>query len=158
VSQEAGFVHDAWSGDATPLDINDDGWLDLYVLNMQGNDECYENVQGRFQRRSQKFFPESVWGGMGVKSFDYNNDGLLDLLVTNMHADMWELEKNVNGPREKQKLAPGVIPESYLQSRKPGTNILGTRCSKAAAAANSRTCPARSTRRITGPGDPAPAT
>ena len=125
VSQEVGFVHDAWSGDATPLDLNDDGWIDLYVLNMQGNDEYYENVQGRFQRRSQQAFPDSVWGGMGVKSLDYNNDGQMDLLVTNMHADMWELEKNVNGPREKEKLAPGVIPESYLQSRRPGTNILG---------------------------------
>ena len=125
VSREAGFVHDAWSGDATPLDINDDGWLDLYVLNMQGNDECYLNLQGRFERASQKVFPDAVWGGMGVKSFDYNNDGRMDLLVTNMHADMWELEKHVSGPREKEKLAMGVIPESYLQSRKPGTNILG---------------------------------
>lgn len=125
VSQEAGFVHDAWSGDATPIDLDDDGWIDLYVLNMQGNDECYLNVQGRFERASQKVFPEPVWGGMGVKSLDYNNDGRMDLLVTNMHADMWELEKNINGPREKEKLAEGVIPESYLQSRKPGTNILG---------------------------------
>src|SRR5262249_28661778 len=46
VSKEVGLLHSAWSGDATPVDVNEDGWPDLYVLNMQGNDEYYENVKG----------------------------------------------------------------------------------------------------------------
>ena len=29
----------SWSGDASALDVNDDGWPDLYVLNMQGDDQ-----------------------------------------------------------------------------------------------------------------------
>ncbi len=44
VSAEVGLVHKGWSGDATPIDVNDDGWIDLYVLTMQGNDEYYEKM------------------------------------------------------------------------------------------------------------------
>ncbi len=86
------LLNDAgWSGDATPIDANDDGWLDLYVLNMQGHDEYYENVGGQsFSRRSRQVFPDTPWGSMGVKLFDFDNDGRLDLYVTDMHSDMSE--------------------------------------------------------------------
>ena len=125
-SEEVGLLHAKWSGDATPLDANDDGWIDLYVVNMQGNDEYYENVDGkRFECRSQALFPRASWGGMCVKSFDYNNDGLMDLFTTNMHADMWQLEDEIIGPFEKLKPPATVMPESYFQSRVPGTNVLG---------------------------------
>ncbi|HLJ09553.1 MAG TPA: CRTAC1 family protein, partial [Planctomycetaceae bacterium] len=123
VSEETGLVHTGWSGDATPLDANEDGWIDLYVLNMQGNDDYYENVGGkRFERKSAEVFSKSPWGAMGIKSFDFNNDGHMDLFITNMHADMWT---NLDsGPREKLK-SPAVMPESMLQSRNPEANILG---------------------------------
>ncbi|MSR56489.1 MAG: hypothetical protein EXS05_02310 [Planctomycetaceae bacterium] len=39
VSEEVQLLHESWSGDASPLDANDDGWIDIYVVNMQGNDE-----------------------------------------------------------------------------------------------------------------------
>ena len=68
VTEEVGLAAIHWSGGATPIDINDDGWLDLYILNMQGNDVCLENRRGeRFVDCSAEFFPESVWGGMSVK-------------------------------------------------------------------------------------------
>jgi len=124
VSQETGLVHERWSGDATPLDLNDDGWIDLYVVNMQGNDEYYENVDGRkFECRSREVFPRSPWGAMGLKSFDYNNDGKMDLFVTNMHADMFK--KLDSGPDEKLKAHADGIPDSYLRSRNPGMDIFG---------------------------------
>ena len=126
VSQEVGLVHAKWSGDATPLDANADGWMDIYVVNMQGNDEYYENIGGqKFERRSQETFPRSVWGGMCAKSFDYNNDGLMDLFITNMHADMWQPSENILGAREKLKPPSNVMPESYLQSRVRGASVLG---------------------------------
>ena len=125
-SEEVGLLHSKWSGDATPLDANDDGWVDLYVVSMQGNDEYYENVEGkRFERRSQELFPRASWGGMCVKSFDYNNDGLMDLFTTNMHADMWQLDDEIIGPREKLKPPDSVMPKSYFLGRGPGANVLG---------------------------------
>src|SRR5579872_799782 len=122
VSEETGLVHRGWSGDATPLDANGDGWVDLYVVNMQGNDEYYENIEGRrFERRTDEVFGKSPWGAMGVKSFDFNNDGRMDLFVTNMHADMWK-PLPVGGD-EKSK-ARGA-PKEYLQSRTPNSNVFG---------------------------------
>jgi cytochrome oxidase Cu insertion factor (SCO1/SenC/PrrC family) len=124
VSTEMGLVHKGWSGDATPMDVNDDGWIDLYVLGMQGNDEYYENIEGkRFELKSRDVFPESPWGGMGVKSFDYNNDGRLDIFVTNMHGDMFK--GGLNGPEEKLKVPSELVPESLLQHRNKGKNIFG---------------------------------
>jgi enediyne biosynthesis protein E4 len=89
VTERTGLVDLSWSGDASPIDGNDDGWPDLYVLNMLGDDEYYENVRGqRFVKRSRDVFPRTSWGSMGVKVFDVNRDGRLDLLVTDMHSDM----------------------------------------------------------------------
>src|SRR6185295_11652514 len=39
--------HVGWSGDATAIDANADGWPDLYVLSMQGDDKFYRNDGGK---------------------------------------------------------------------------------------------------------------
>jgi hypothetical protein len=89
VTKAVGLVDTSWSGDASALDVNEDGWPDLYVLNMQGHDEYYENVRGtRFVRRSREVFPRTSWGAMGIKVFDANADGQLDIFITDMHSDM----------------------------------------------------------------------
>ena len=101
VSAQMGLVDDSWSGDASTVDVNDDGWPDLYVVNMQGDDQYYENVQGRrFVRRSREVFPRTSWGAMGIKVFDYNNDSRQDIFITDMHSDM---SQEVDYHREKMK-------------------------------------------------------
>ncbi len=93
--------HEAWSGDASFADLNGDGFPDLYVLNMQGDDHYYENVKGeRFVEKTDRYFPKTPWGAMGIKFFDYDNDGKPDLLVTDMHSDMSE---EIGPDREKLK-------------------------------------------------------
>jgi hypothetical protein len=89
VSQKMGLHDLSWSGDASVIDANDDGWPDLYVLNMEGDDQYYENAGGKqFVKKSRVLFPRTSWGSMGIKSFDFNNDGRLDIFVTDMHSDM----------------------------------------------------------------------
>ncbi|HXO20957.1 MAG TPA: CRTAC1 family protein [Thermoanaerobaculia bacterium] len=89
VSKQMKLVDGSWSGDATITDFNQDGWPDLYVLNMQGNNHYYVNMGGKyFVDKTPEVFPKTPWGAMGVKVFDYNNDGLLDLFITDMHSDM----------------------------------------------------------------------
>jgi hypothetical protein len=56
---------------------------------MQGHDEYYQNVEGKyFERKSREVFPATPWGSMGIKAFDFDNDGDLDIYVTDMHTDM----------------------------------------------------------------------
>ncbi len=89
VTNKTGLVDNGWSGDATITDFNEDGWLDLYVLNMQGDDHYWENQGGKaFADKTAQLFPKTSWGAMGVKAFDYDNDGRMDLFVTDMHSDM----------------------------------------------------------------------
>jgi hypothetical protein len=90
VTKQMGLGDDvSWSGDAAVIDANDDGWPDLYLLNMQGDDQYYENAGGKkFVKKSRELFPRTSWGSMGIKSFDFNNDGRMDIFVTDMHSDM----------------------------------------------------------------------
>lgn len=89
VSKQMNLQHRGWSGDASFCDLNLDGYPDLYVLNMQGDNHYYENVQGKsFREKTAAYFPKTPWGAMGLKFFDYNLDGLIDLFVTDMHSDM----------------------------------------------------------------------
>ncbi len=89
VSKLTGLEHSGWSGDATACDVNEDGFPDLYVLSMSGEDKYYENIGGqRFVDKTLAYFPKTPWGAMGVKFFDFNLDGRMDLYVTDMHSDM----------------------------------------------------------------------
>ncbi len=100
VTGDVGLGDAGWSGDASVADLNDDGFLDLYTLNMQGANHFFENENGkRFVDKTAQYFPRTSWGAMGVKFFDYDNDGRPDLFVTDMHSDMSE----VIGP-EREKL------------------------------------------------------
>ena len=92
------------------VDVNDDGWPDLYVLNMQGDDQYYENVGGkRFVKKSRQVFPRTSWGAMGIKVFDFNNDGRLDIFITDMHSDMSE----TIGPEREKLKSDMKWPESF---------------------------------------------
>ncbi len=89
VTVSAGLTDLSWSGDASVVDVNDDGWPDLFLLNMLGDDQYYENVGGKsFTKKSRQVFPKTSWGSMGIKVFDFNNDGRFDIFITDMHSDM----------------------------------------------------------------------
>jgi hypothetical protein len=114
VSKETGLVDGSWSGDATIADFNEDGWPDLYVLNMQGDNHFWENQGGKtFVEKAAQYFPKTPWGAMGIKSFDYDNDGRMDLLLTDMHSDMVgdippSGEKDKFPPKQENPLLQGA--------------------------------------------------
>lgn len=125
VSEEVGLVNANWAGDAIAIDLNEDGWQDLYVLDMKGDDTFYENQQGKgFVEKTSSYFPQTPWGSMGVKALDFNNDLLLDLFVTDMHSDMWETNEFFDEFREMQRPSAVNVPATkYLLTE--GTSIFG---------------------------------
>lgn len=132
VTEKFGLQEGSWTGDAAACDLNNDGWPDLYVLDMQGNDEYYENQQGQgFVRKSRDIFPKTPWGAMGVAVADFDNDLDLDLFITDMHSDMSkdiladirsEVSLNSFFFEEKEK-ATMKLPESLLKSE--GASVYG---------------------------------
>jgi hypothetical protein len=132
VSRKAGLEHRGWSGDATFCDLNLDGYPDLYVLSMSGDDKLYENDRGlRFVEKTPAYFPKTPWGSMGVKFFDYDLDGLMDLYLTDMHSDMTTLQikagdKDFSPRFEKQKSDVWCSIEwSAANKQSASNNILG---------------------------------
>lgn len=109
-----------WSGDATIIDVNEDGWPDLYELNMQGHDQYYENQRGEaFILKSREVFPKTPWGAMGIKVFDWNNDGRMDIYITDMHSDM----SQEVGPDHEHGKSDIQWPEDHLMSG--GNSVFG---------------------------------
>ncbi len=131
VSREWGFKDVGWTGDGTFIDLNGDGFMDLYLVNMQGDDHFHENRGGKgFTERTASYFPKTPWGAMGVKFFDFNRDGLPDLYVTDMHSDMTQpqtekaLAFRVEVEKSKSEAWCRVQwPESYYQGT--ANNIFG---------------------------------
>ncbi|HEY6108275.1 MAG TPA: CRTAC1 family protein [Gemmatimonadales bacterium] len=121
VSREVGLVDKSWSGDATPLDVNDDGFPDLYVLDMQGGDHLWLNEGGKhFRDATAQYFPKVPWGSMGVKVFDFDGDGQLDVFVTSMHADMWVDIPAGDWVAEGRKPDPATVAPGMVLEKKGG--------------------------------------
>jgi hypothetical protein len=120
VSEAMGLRDGGWSGDASLVDFNDDGYPDLYVLNMQGDNHYWENKGGKaFVDRTAEVFPKTSWGAMGIKSFDDDNDGNLDLFITDMHSDM---VKDMEPQDERIKL---IFKGAEKFFHEPENNIFG---------------------------------
>ncbi len=122
VSEKMGLIETGWNGDALPIDVNADGWIDLYITDMQGHDDYWENQQGeKFIKKTSSVFGNTPWGAMGVHGFDWNQDGNFDIFITDMHSDM---SKDVDPVLEEEKKKSDIqFPESYLRSG--GRSIFG---------------------------------
>ena len=94
ISQPAGIeATNKWSTGVTTVDINGDGWIDIYVCAAM-NEENRANMlfvnQGLDENKIPHFTEEAFNFGiaekgnsMGAVFFDYDRDGLLDLYVLN---------------------------------------------------------------------------
>lgn len=86
VSREAGIRMEGFSLGLNIVDINRDGWKDIFVTNdYLTNDLLYiNNGDGTFTDRAGDFFKHTSHSAMGNDVVDINNDGMSDVIVVDM--------------------------------------------------------------------------
>ncbi|HYL85985.1 MAG TPA: CRTAC1 family protein [Candidatus Angelobacter sp.] len=100
VSKETGIAKSAakaWG--VVAADINNDGWMDLFVGNDTVPNFLFANRKGRFEEigllAGVGLNPFGLArSGMGVDAADYDQDGWIDLFVTNVDHEEYSLYHN----------------------------------------------------------------
>lgn len=81
-----------WSLAVSTVDLNRDGWTDLYVANDFGPDDVYLNEGGRrFRHVVGRLFGEvgkDTYKGMNASVADFDRNGWLDVYVSNVHHSL----------------------------------------------------------------------
>lgn len=77
---ENGISNPGNTTSATMADVNNDGWLDIYVSNIQSKNLLYMNDgTGHFTDEAADRGVDDLAVGMGAVIFDYDNDGDVDI-------------------------------------------------------------------------------
>ncbi len=95
--QEKRFLVESVGGGLAVLDYNNDGWMDLYIVNggtietaRAGPSSRFpgalyrNNRDGTFTDVTQAARVSNAYWGKGALAFDFNNDGLTDLYLCNL--------------------------------------------------------------------------
>ncbi|NJM39579.1 MAG: VCBS repeat-containing protein, partial [Anaerolineae bacterium] len=88
VSKAAGILCEGYGLGLAFLDVNRDGWIDVYVSNDYiTNDLLYINHEGVFKNEIDDYIKHQSKFSMGNDVADINNDGLLDIITVDMLPD-----------------------------------------------------------------------
>lgn len=99
-------------------DLNDDGWLDIYVSN-DYNEQDYlyiNNQDGTFSESLKHFIGHTSLFSMGSDIADINNDGYTDILSLDMLPEGNARQKMVSGPDNYDKYQRLVNSGFYNQT------------------------------------------
>ena len=100
VSTQVGLIYDIGFGlNPQVIDLNEDGWLDIYVCNdFNYPDLVYINNRDKtFTEARDKVFKHLSFNSMGSEVADINNDGLLDLMTLDMNPEDYIRSKTTMG-------------------------------------------------------------
>lgn len=86
VTKSAGVLNDGYSLSANIFDINDDGWLDIFVSNdFASSSTAFINKKdGTFKEDISSYFKHQSFSSMGVDVADFDNNGTEDLITLDM--------------------------------------------------------------------------
>jgi len=80
---------------ATWVDLDEDGWLDLYIANDVSDNVLYHNMgDGTFEDLSHRALVADYRGAMGIAAGDWDGDADLDLFLTHWIAQENALYNN----------------------------------------------------------------
>jgi len=88
------------AGGGAALDFDDDGWMDIVLLQAtgEGGSRLFRNLgEGRFEDVTNGSGLEGIGFGMGAATGDYDQDGDVDLFVSQFGSD--QLFRNEGGGR-----------------------------------------------------------
>lgn len=83
VTDKAGVASQAYGSGCSSADYDNDGHVDLYLLNYGVNTLYHNNGDGTFTDVSEKSGLADARWSLSAAWFDYNNDGFLDVFVGN---------------------------------------------------------------------------
>ena len=108
VSRQAGITCEGYGLGINIVDINADGWKDIYVSNdFVSNNLLYiNNHDGTFTNRCDEYFKHTSRNAMGNDAADINNDGLVDIIEVDM------------SPQDNYRIKKMYNPNSYQVLRK----------------------------------------
>ncbi|MBI3474370.1 MAG: VCBS repeat-containing protein [Acidobacteria bacterium] len=98
IAATAGVDKTAFSKGVAAADYDNDGYLDLYVSNLSGNNFLYHNNHDRtFTEVGKEAGVQAPWMSFATWFFDYDNDGLPDLYVNSYYMSTEENLKSQLG-------------------------------------------------------------
>ncbi len=83
VTKESRIDADGYGFGVVTGDINNDGFIDLYLCNLDNNKLFLNKGDGTFEDVTSKSMTDDPRWSIGGSFFDYNRDGWLDLIVIN---------------------------------------------------------------------------
>ncbi len=107
ISEEAGIIQNVlgFGLGVSVTDVNQDGWLDIYVTN-DYNEEDYLYINqknGTFAESLRKYINHTSLFSMGTDAADINNDALPDIVTLDMLPESNERVKMSLGPENYDK-------------------------------------------------------
>jgi tetratricopeptide (TPR) repeat protein len=114
VTVEAGLAEPTQTETAVWLDINNDGFLDLYVGNETGPNQLFlNNGNGTFKDISKSSRTDLTALSKAVVTADYDHDGYADLFVSNFRGDSALLHNNHDGTFTDLAPQAGVLASGH---------------------------------------------
>jgi enediyne biosynthesis protein E4 len=119
VTAAAGLANNRWGTGVCAGDFDNDGWPDLYVVNL-GRSRLYRNNgDGTFTDIAERAGVAVDLWATGCAFGDFDGDGLLDLFVAGYVEFDWDSPPPAGESSEGSILAPGGSPPTARAGAKP---------------------------------------